>query len=102
MEDYYALLQKPIPFENDYIKGTLFAIGNTKKNIIQFQVFFEKTEDIIPLLVRLCDSKGMEHCVFLMVKNESELSIKSHMYDPEFLIRKGIKIIEIQPLIKIA
>ena len=99
MRDNYSLLQKPIEFEKHNVKGKLFAIGNTKSNLIQFQVFFNTKEDVIPLLLKILDSKGMEHNVFLMLRDENNFLVKSHLYEPDFLIRKGLVIKDVRPVV---
>lgn len=99
MNGCYALLQTPVLFNRNNVKGKLFAVGNTRNNLIQFQVIFSRKTEIVPLLISITDSKGKVHTVFLMLKDENQLTVKSHLYEPDFLIRKGITVTDIQPLV---
>lgn len=95
----YSFLQKPILFDMHGVKGSVWVAGNTNENLIQFQVKFDNKELLIPLLITVKDCRGKLYKIFLMLKDENKATVSSHLYEPEFLIRKGIMIKDIQPLV---
>ena len=54
---------------------------------------------LIPLLLTVKDYRGKMYKIFLMLKDENKATISSHLYEPEYLIRKGIIIKDIRPLV---
>lgn len=99
MASVYSFLQKPIQFDMNGVKGSVLAAGNTNENLIQFQVKFDNKDLLIPLLITIKDYRGKMYKIFLMLKDENKATVSSHLYEPEFLIRKGIIIKDIQPLV---
>ena len=99
MYSIYSFLQKPIQFDMNGVKGSVFAAGNTNENLIQFQVKFDNKDLLVPLLITVKDNRGKMYKIFLMLKDENKATVSSHLYEPEFLIRKGIIIKDIRPLV---
>lgn len=99
MYSIYSFLQKPICFDMNGVKGNIWVAGNTNENLIQFQVQFDNKDLLIPLLLTVKDYRGKVYNIFLMLKDENKATISSHLYEPEYLIRKGIIIKDIRPLV---
>jgi hypothetical protein len=93
----YNLISTPIRY-NKNPSGELNIIGNTEKNIIVFSFKFDNSNDIVPVIV-LVRSIMNEYRFCCDIFNEKTSTVETPFIYPDFNIREGIRIIQLEPIV---